>query len=121
MKVDLLTNKHDKNRINILLEDIVDNPRENAIILLEEVDLKYFYGNDNKAKLKVLETNNIKDVGLLRSNPKNDYNLCIIEIQNLDNNQLNEINDEFTGKKDLIGVVINKTLTCTYRLNYLSK
>lgn len=39
MKVDLRTNKNDETRINILLEDIVDNPRENAIILLEEVDL----------------------------------------------------------------------------------
>lgn len=121
MKLDLQNNKKNESRINILLEDIIDNPRENALILLEEVDLKYFCGKDNKAKLTVLETNDIKDLDLVRSKPKNDYNLCIIEIQDVNNNQLNEIGEEFVGKRDLIGVVINKTIPSKYRLNYLNK
>ena len=121
MKINLQTNKTEQNRINSLMEDIVDNPRENAIVLLEEVDLKHFYGADNNAKLEYIETNNIELVRSIRTEPKTEYNLCIIEISSDDDKDLMDIANEFKGKKELVGVVINKDLPTKYRINYLHK
>ena len=121
MKINLQTNKTEQSRIDALLEDIIDNPRNNAIVMLEEVELKYFYGNDNKAKLEYIETNNIELVRTIRKEPSTEYNLCIIEINSDDDKDFMNIANEFKGKKELVGVVINKDLPTKYRINYLHK
>lgn len=121
MKINLQTNKTEQKRIDILMEDIVDNPRSNAIVMLEEIELKHFYGNDNKAKLEYIETNNIELVRTIRKEPSTEYNLCIIEINSNDDKDFMNIANEFKNKKELVGVIINKELPTKYRINYLHK
>ena len=121
MKLNLQTNKTEQNRIDALMEDIIDNPRNNAIVMREEVELKHFYGNDNKAKLEYIETNDIELVRSIRKDPKNGHNLCIIEIKDTQDKDLREISEEFAGKKDIVGVVINNDLPTKYRINYFYK
>ena len=121
MKLNLQTNKTEQSRIDALMEDIIDNPRNNAIVMREEVELKHFYGNDNKAKLEYIETNDIELIRSIRKEPTNEYNLCIFEIKDSQDKDLTEISKEFAGKKDLVGVVINNDLPTKYRINYLHK
>lgn len=103
------------------MEDIINNPKGNALVMREEFELKHFFGDDNNAKLDYVETNDIESVRKLRKDPITEYNLCIIEMKRSEDIELMKIEKEFVGKKDLLGVVINNELPTIYRINYLHK
>ena len=121
MKINLQTNKTEQKRIDELMEDIINNPKSNALVMREEFELKQFFGSDYDAMLEYLETNDINFIKTINIEPKTKCNLCIIEMRDVSDTDIINISNAFTGRKDLIGVVINKNLPTKYRINYLHK